>query len=233
MYKNILLLNGSTRVKGNSLNICKSLNKSILDKGLESEIENIQEYFNKNNVQELVGKLANADVIGIVAPLYVDAFPYPVISFLEELESNFRELLRGKSLFVIGQCNFPESRRIIPMILSGKCFAEELEMKFLGGLAYGGSIIRIEGRTLEEAGKEGQRMIKALDMAVDEIINGEDISKKTMELFKNDVNRFLLKPLVFVANIMFKRGKKKMEANSESKLQEQGPQRSSDTICNK
>lgn len=211
MNKNILLLNGSTRVKGNSLNICKSINKIILNKGLKSSIENIQEYFNENNILSIKEKLIDADAIGIVTPLYVDSFPYPVISFLEELEKNFRDILEGKGLFVIGQCNLPESRRLTPIILSSKCVSNELKMKWLGSLAYGGSVIRIEGRTLEEAGKEGQRMIKALGLAMDDVIKGEVISEKSQNLFKNDVNKFILKPFVFAANIMFKSAKKNIK----------------------
>jgi len=99
------------------------------------------------------------------------------------------------------------------MILSGKCFSNELSMKWLGSLAYGGAVIRIEGRTLEEAGKEGQRMIKALEIAMDEVIRGDLISEKSQNLFKNDVNKFILKPFVFVANIIFRSAKKKMNKN--------------------
>ncbi|MEG1409588.1 MAG: hypothetical protein RSD36_07075 [Terrisporobacter sp.] len=216
MSKNILLLNGSTRVKGNSLTICNSLRKSMLDKGAEVEIENIQEYFNNNSVENLEMKFNNADIIGIVAPLYVDGFPYPVIAFLEEIQEKFSELLKGKSLFMVGQCNFPQSIRIKPMILSCQCFAKELEMKFLGGMSYGGSVVRIEGRSLEEAGKEGKRMIKALDMAVDDIINDKEISKVSNDLFKNDFNSLFLRPFAVAANIMFKEAKKKhMESSNK------------------
>lgn len=208
MCKNILLLNGSTRIKGNSLNICKSLNGVICDKGLDGKVENIQEYFNKNNIDDLIGKITEADIIGLVAPLYVDAFPYPVIYFLEELETKFSEILKGKGFFVIGQCNFPESRRITPIILSGKCFAKRLEMKWLGGMAYGGAIIRIEGKSLEEAGKEGQRMINALDIAIEDVISGKEISHKAKNLFKNDVNRLLIRPFTFMANMYFESQRK-------------------------
>ncbi|MEG0309207.1 MAG: hypothetical protein RR636_14790 [Clostridium sp.] len=202
MNKNILLLNGSTRVKGNSLNICNSINRIVLDKGLKCSIENIQGYFNGNNILDIKEKLIDADVIGIVCPLYVDSFPYPVIAFLEELEETFREILKGKSLFVIGQCNFPESRRLTPMILSGECFSKEVDMKWLGSLAYGGSAIRIEGKALENAGKEGQRMIKALDCAMGEIIRGDLISEGAMKLFRNDIHRFLLRAAAFGANMI-------------------------------
>lgn len=205
MNKNILLLNGSTRIKGNSLNICQSLKRIILDKGLEVDIEHIQKYFNENNIESLKAQFEKADIIGIVAPLYIDGFPYPVIAFLEEVEKLFSHILNGKSLFMVGQCNFPQSERIMPMTLSCKCFSKKLGMKFLGAMAYGGSVVRIEGRTLEEAGKEGKRMIKALELALDDIIDDNEIGEKAKNLFKNDVNKFILKPFVFGANIMFKK----------------------------
>lgn len=203
MYKNILLLNGSTRINGNSLTICNSLSNIMKDKDIEVSIENIQEYFNKKDIKVLSNKLNDAQVIGIVSPLYVDTFPYPVIDFLEKLEENYGQLLQGKKLFFIGQCNFPESRRVTPMMLSCKCFAKATNMIFLGGMAYGGSVIRIEGRTLEDAGKEGERMLKALALAVDNITEGKEISEEAKNLFKNDVNLKMLKPFTIVANIMF------------------------------
>ncbi|MGL5692639.1 MAG: hypothetical protein ACRCXA_01065, partial [Peptostreptococcaceae bacterium] len=86
MSKSVLLLNGSTRIKGNSLSICNTLKDIISIKNLDVELENTQEYFNKNNIEDLKEKFENADIIGIVAPLYVDGFPYPVISFLEEVQ---------------------------------------------------------------------------------------------------------------------------------------------------
>lgn len=208
MHKNILLLNGSTRIKGNSLTICKSIEKSILDKGKSVEIESIQQHLNNKSIGILEDKIQKADVIGIVSPLYVDGFPYPVIAFLEEIQKRYSGILKGKKLFLVGQCNFPQSSRITPMVLSCQCFAKEVGMQFLGAMAYGGSVIRIEGKTLEEAGKEGARMIKALDMSIEDILNGRDISEKAKKLFKNDINKWLLRPFVGVANIMFRQSKK-------------------------
>lgn len=171
-------------------------------KGLEVDIENTQDYFKLKSIENLKGKFIKADVIGIVAPVYIDTLPYPVIDFLDKIEDNFSDILKGKSLFIIGKCNFPESRRVIPMILNCKCFAKEIEMKWLGAMAYGGSVIIIEGRGLEEAGKEGQRMIKALEMATEDIINGEKISKEAIDLFKNYISSYMIKPFTIVANFM-------------------------------
>ena len=176
MYNNILLLNGSARIKGNSLNICNSLSRIMRSKGVDVSIENMHEYFNKKQINNIRDKIENSQVIGIVAPVYVDSLPYTAIDFLEKMENEFIDLLKGKKIFIIGQCNFPESRRVTPMILSCKCFAKATNMCFLGGMSYGGSVVRIEGRRLEEAGKEGERMLKALDIAAEDIINGREIS---------------------------------------------------------
>ena len=209
MKENILLLNGSTRIKGNSLHICESLSQIFTNKGVKVEIESIQEHFNKKDIEKLEEHFRKADVIGLVAPLYVDAFPYPVIAFLEEIHERFGEILKCKSLFMIGQCNFPESRRVTPMILSCECFAKEVDMKFLGAMAYGGSVVRLEGRTLEETGKEGERMIKAMDMMADEILSNKEISEKSKDLFKNDIPKFIHRPFTVIANIMLKQSRKK------------------------
>ncbi len=202
MDKNILLLNGSTRIKGNSLNICNSFKTLCSDHGVPCDILNIQQYFNNKDIKALREAINRSNIIGLVCPLYVDGFPYPVIDFLETMELECKDLLIGKGFFVIGQCNFPESRRITPLIQSGKCFCAETNMKWLGNLSYGGAI-RIESKPLEGAGREGARMIKALNIAIEDIINNREISSSAQKLFKNDINRVLYKPFITIANIMF------------------------------
>lgn len=214
MNKNILLLNGSTRVKGNSLHICESLEQCFINKEVNVKIESIQQHFNKKDIKNMEEDFKNTDVIGLVAPLYVDALPYPVIAFLEEIEERFGAILKNKDFFVIVQCNFPQSFRNDPVVLSCECFAKELDMKFLGGLTYGGSVVRIEGKSLEKAGKEGERMICALDWLAEDVVNNREISKEAKDLFKNDIHPLFIRPFIVVGNIVFKQAKKKyMKSN--------------------
>ncbi len=121
-------------LRGNSLHICESLEQCFINKEVNVKIESIQQHFNKKDIKNMEEDLKNTDVIGLVAPLYVDALPYPVIAFLEEIEERFGKILKNKEFFVIVQCNFPQSFRNDPVVLSCECFAKELDMKFLGGL---------------------------------------------------------------------------------------------------
>lgn len=52
--------------------------------------------------------------IAMITPLYADTLPYVDIWFLEKLMSKCANELRGKSLFAIGQCGFPDITRIDP-----------------------------------------------------------------------------------------------------------------------
>ena len=199
MTKKMLIINGSNRIKGNSLHIAQSLKSISEKKGIESSIINTLDYFQKdmNNVENLI---SSSDFIVLISPLYVDTFPYPVIDFMERIEKNYKSIIKNKGFFVIGQCNFPESRRIIPMLKSAEIYAEKLEMKWLGGLSFGGSVVMIEGKKLEEAGKVGAKMIKGMELAIDNILNGDVISKEAQNTFKSDMNRLIFKPFVFIAN---------------------------------
>ncbi|MGG7176875.1 NAD(P)H-dependent oxidoreductase [Clostridium paraputrificum] len=208
MVSNILLLNGSTRINGNSLNICNAIKEILSKEGKDTEIISIQRAFNNNEFNSLENAIRSSDIIGIVSPLYVDTFPYPVLAFLEAMENKYIDDLSEKGFFVIGQCNFPESRRIDPLIRSGKCFCNKVNMRWLGGLSYGGAI-RIESKALDKAGKEGERISRALESAMKEITSGNTISDKSKRLFKNDVNKILYRPFIWGANIMFRRMKNK------------------------
>lgn len=214
MNKNILLLNGSTRIKGNSLHICESLAHCFRNKDADVQIESIQKHFNKKDIINMEEDFKNADVVGLVTPLYVDALPYPVIAFLEEIEERFGEILKNKDFFLIVQCNFPQSFRNEPVVLSCECFAKEVGMNFLGALTYGGSVVRIEGRTLEETGKEGARMISAMDLSVEDIVNNREISEEAKDLFKNDIPQIFVRPFTVIGNFMFKQAKKKYMENN-------------------
>ncbi|MGL5616435.1 MAG: NAD(P)H-dependent oxidoreductase [Sarcina sp.] len=199
--KEVLILVGSIRREGNSKHIANSLKEIFEGKNLKVTIVNIYDYFGKD-IEILSSKINNCQMISFIAPVYVDGFPYPVIDFLYRLEENRKlgKFLEGKRLFFIGQCNFPEARRVKPMINSAKIFTEKLKMKWYGSLAFGGSIMQIEGKELQDAGKVGKKMIKGLNLAVDDILNDKIISTKAEETFKNDINKILFRPIIFLAN---------------------------------
>ena len=96
MVNNILLLNGSTRINGNSLNICNTIKEILSKEEKDTEIISIQKVFNSNKFSGLEAAIGNADIIGIVSPLYVDAFPYPVLAFLEDMEDKYIDNLSDK-----------------------------------------------------------------------------------------------------------------------------------------
>lgn len=199
--RDILILIGSLRRDGNSAHIANSLEKIFKEKNLRVKTVNIYDYFGKN-IEMISNKIKDCQKIVLIAPLYVDGFPYPVIDFLYKLEESkeIKRLLEGKGLFFIGQCNFPESRRVKPMINSAEIFAKKLKMKWYGSLAFGGSIMQIEGKELQDAGRVGKKMIKGLNLAVDDILSDKIISTKAEETFKKDINRILFRPIVFLAN---------------------------------
>lgn len=199
--KNVIILTGSPRKKGNSEHIADALERECIKKDLHYERASIYSYFN-NDISSLADGFCKSDIVVLICPLYVDSFPYPVIDFLDRLENNTtcKESLKGKRLLLIGQCNFPESRRINPMINSAKIFSQKLDMIWCGSLALGGSIMSIEGKSLEEAGRVGRNMIKGVSLALDDILENRQVSKKAENLFKDDLNRLLFKPMIFFVN---------------------------------
>lgn len=207
--KKIILFNGSPRRKKTSYSFARTLKKLTEDKGNTAEIINIIDYCEQKQSFEKLREIINqSDIIGLVAPLYVDTLPYPAIWFLEELSNKIKEELEGKSFFAIGQCGFPDIKLIEPLIGSCKCFADKTRMKWLGGLSYGGGAI-LDGAHMEDLGKKGEKITSGLSIALESIIKEEDIPSKAQDLLTIKIPKILYRPLAEYLNFNSRRIAKK------------------------
>lgn len=196
--KKLLLLNGSPRKKGTSFSFALSLKLLCEQSGHIAEIVHVYDYFDeKQDLSELYKRLNQSDVIGLLAPLYVDTLPYPDIWLLEKLSVS--NMLEGKGFFAIGQCGFPDITRCEPLLSACKFFAQESKMKWLGGLGYGGGAI-INGTHLEDLGKKGQKMILAFKMALEDILENKQIAPKCQEALTLKFPKILYRPMALFLN---------------------------------
>jgi hypothetical protein len=198
--KRFLLLNGSTRKKGTSYSFSRTIKMLAEESGNTAEIIHAIDYFDgKEKLEHLKGLISQSDIIAIIAPLYADTLPYHDIWLLEKLADEFSHELRGKVFFAVGQCGFPDITRIEPLLNSCRLFAEEMEMKWLGGLAYGGGPM-INGSHLEELGKRGEKIIQGFRLALKCILKGEEISAEAQELITVRIPKLLYWPLAVYLN---------------------------------
>lgn len=198
--KRILLLNGSPRKKKTSYSFARTIKTLAEKKGCTTEIVHIIDYFDdKKSIESLKDKILESNIIGMVSPLYVDTLPYPVIQVFERVYGYLEGKTYEKDFFAIGQCGFPNPTLCQPLLETCRCFAESLEMNWLGGLGYGGGAI-IDGQLLENLGKKGKKISHAFDIAIDDIIKGKNISREVQELLTVKIPKILYRPLAIYLN---------------------------------
>jgi hypothetical protein len=110
--------------------------------------------------------VADADLVVLVFPNYVDSLPAPVIAAAEMLAQTRRKTPAAKAqqLLAIVTSGFPESQQSATALAICRRFAAETGFAWAGGLALGGSGA-IAGKPLREAGPVARNITKALDMA--------------------------------------------------------------------
>ena len=198
--KKLLLLNGSPRKKSTSFSFARTLKRLSEDAENSAEIIHVIDYFDgKQELNDLRERIMKSDVIAIIAPLYTDTLPYHNIWLLEKLADEYKDDMKGKSFFAVGQCGFPDITRIEPLIDSCRLFAEEAELKWLGGLAYGGGPM-INGALLEELGKKGEKITLAFELALKNVFNGQIISYESQELMTVNIPKLLYWPIAAFLN---------------------------------
>lgn len=198
--KKILLMIGSTRRKGTSYSFASTIKRLAEEKGYEAEIISVMDYFDhKKEMDTLKTLISESEYIGLIMPLYVDYMPYPVIWLLEKLNHDFKNDMKGKGFFAICQYGFPDIALGMPILRSCKSFAEAMSMNWLGGLSYGGGAM-IDGRRLEDIGKSGQKIIAGFNLALDEVIKGNQIPERAQAMITIRIPKILYRPMAVFLN---------------------------------
>jgi len=123
-----LLMVGSPR-KGASWKLGNALIESLNQCGVETKSLSLVSSL-KDSWSELEAAVAEADLLILSAPIYVDTLPAPTIAALERLE----QIASGKQLAVILNCGFPEGFHNDTAMQVCQQFAREAKCAWLGGL---------------------------------------------------------------------------------------------------
>jgi len=189
---------GSSRKKKNTYVFARSLMKAFekrdYNPGIHYSIDNVKELSDS-----FIQTVETADILCILTPLYADFLPSHLIRVLELLEDGHNQLLKDKRLFGFSQCAFPFYRLNECSIKSLEIFARKTGMRWTGGLMCGGAGM-MDCEALEEMGKKGEKMIKALDMAAEEIAQGKKVPEEAQKLLIVNLPRFLKRPVTWFIN---------------------------------
>lgn len=198
--KNLILLNGSPRKNKTSYSFARTIKRLAEDKGCNVEIIHVIDYFNSiESLDKLKEIISKSDIIGFIAPLYVDTLPYNNIWLFERLYEELENQQQKKDFFAIGQCGFPDITCCKQLIECCRFFAEAVGMNWLGGLSYGGGSI-INGELLENLGKKGEKITHGFELALDNIIDGKKIPSESQELLTIKIPKVVYRPMAAFLN---------------------------------
>ena len=158
--------------------------EKLEQKGLSSEKVYINECLGSAEKQAVMLRLVDSsDLIILAFPLYVDSLHSQVIKTLELIAEHEKGKLNlSKKKFVaIANSGFPEANHNNIAINVCRIFAKQVGYSWVGGLVMGGGGM-ISGRPLDELGGMVRNQKRALDIAADSLVNGEDIPEKAVVL---------------------------------------------------
>ncbi len=198
--RKMILLNGSSRREKTSFRFAQAIQKEAEMSGVETEIAHIIDAFESpEQLDKMIGKLEEADYLGLVTPLYVDYLPYPVLWFMEESIKREIKVKPGAKFFVIAQCGFPDVRLLDPILGACEIFAKKMKREWAGGIGYGGGAI-LDGIPMVELGKKGEVIIQAFSMMVEDLINDQKIREDVQREMTVRIPQLLYRPLAFYLN---------------------------------
>ncbi|MEC9488331.1 MAG: hypothetical protein UMV23_02465 [Halanaerobium sp.] len=181
--KQVVCLIGSTRgSKTTSESIVDYLQKQLANGNIQLKKFRVCQVFAlEEEMNQFIAVLAGSDMLLLSSPLYVDSLPYPVLGVMEELSRKIRrESWSGKEMMAIIHSGYPEPIQRKACLDICRCFAEEMGLKWLGGIGFGGTSI-IGGQPLEEMGRFSKWLRKALEEMAPAIIEGEPIPARARE----------------------------------------------------
>lgn len=180
--KKVLLLIGSPKTKGStSASLGNYLLKKLAKKNFECQQLRILTGKN-DNMEEIIDKVRESDILIITAPLYIDSFPAPLIRAFEKISNDIKEKSTKKkqSLVAIVNSGFPEAYQNNTAIKICKNFGDKNNFKWLGSLTMGcGPIIR--GKPIDKLGVMTRNIVKAINIAADAIAEDQAIPAESMK----------------------------------------------------
>jgi ferredoxin-NADP reductase/multimeric flavodoxin WrbA len=138
--------------------------------------------FARDNVtsEKAASQLAEADILVVASPLYVDSLPYLGVLALEQVRNSRRGGAGKRPARVVAllNCGFPEPEQLRFAISLLREFAREADYVFAGALPVGGGEA-IHGRTIESTGGMTRHLRDAIDVAGAALAVGEVIPEAT------------------------------------------------------
>ncbi len=187
---NALLLIGSPRMKTSA---SFTLGQYLLDRLAEHDVAGETHFVRKalrsdETTDELIDAVAQANVVILSTPLYVDSLPAPVTRLLEILAQRLEDLERPKQQQFVAICNsgFPEAEHNDIALAICEQFAQATGFTWAGELALGAGEA-VKGRPLTENEGMARNVIAALDQTAEALARGEAVPDEAQSLMRQSL----------------------------------------------
>ena len=184
---NAVLLIGSPRLKKSaSFTLGKYLLDRLAVRDVTGETRFVQRDVRSDETLEaLTAAVAQAGLVILSTPLYVDSLPAPATRTLEVLAQRLdkRERPARQQFVAIINCGFPEAAHNDVALAICEQFARAAGFAWAGGLALGAGEA-VKGRPLTESAGMARNVIAALDQAAEALAQGETIPHAAQALMR-------------------------------------------------
>jgi len=185
-----LLVIGSPKIKERSTSSIfgEYLLRNLTAGGWHSEVLTLKGHLNRRKGQlELCEAVDRSDLLILAFPLYIDALPFLVTKALEILGNHLKKTEKKKpqGIFVIINNGFPEFYQNALAVGICNSFAKQCEIPWVGSLAAGAGEALGAGQELTKPKRSGppvHHVIKALDIAGNDLVKGSIVSMKAQDL---------------------------------------------------
>ena len=186
-----LLLIGSPRGKtSSSQSLGGYLFERLAERGIQTETIRLQTVLRSPERQmALLRAAAEADLIVLAAPLYVDSLPAQTIRMLEMLVDGpaHRDASHPQRFAAIINCGFPESNHNQTALAICSQFAREAGYSWAGGLSLGAGQGIVHGAPLAESGNQTRSIRRSLDIAAEALAAGLAIPPESVTIMAKPV----------------------------------------------
>lgn len=185
MSKKALLLVGSPKKNSTSEVLGNHVLEGIEKNGFHTEKVIIHKLLkNDDGAEQLINAVNSCDLLIFSAPLYIDCPPALAIKAMEIIaELGAKQEGTKRPLIAICNCGFPEAHQNQTSLEIYKHFAKQSGFEWAGGLALGGGQA-INGRPLASFGGMTRNIISSLNLVIESIIEGKQITQEAFELME-------------------------------------------------
>jgi multimeric flavodoxin WrbA len=178
------ILVGSPKAPGTSASelLARAVEARLVRAGVATELFHARAFVHDGDRAEAQARaMAEAELLVLVSPLYVDAFPSITTHALELIAAARAVAPRPGRLAVLVNCGFPEAEQTRTALRIARHFADEAGYAWAGGLPLGGGGVVTSGSDLEHANGPTAHVVEALDLAVPALAAGNVVPREAIE----------------------------------------------------